>query len=162
MSLKFKKILGIAALAGGLFLQPIIAKAEELHSTNDGGNFGLGFEVGDPGSWGVSGKFWVGRTMAFQPAVKFGNSSVILQLDYLLHNFNMGDQMPIYIGLGGNMLLQNPTAFGGRVPVGVSYIFDKKNFPVDIYLQAVPTLWFFTASLTTFNVYGELGAHIYL
>ena len=27
---------------------------------------------------------------------------------------------------------------------------------------AVPTLWFFTASLTTFNVYGEMGAHIYL
>jgi hypothetical protein len=46
--------------------------------------------------------------------------------------------------------------------VGISYIFDKKNFPVDIYLQAVPTLWFFTASLTIFNVYGEMGAHIYL
>ncbi|HEY5037684.1 MAG TPA: hypothetical protein VIJ93_01275 [bacterium] len=162
MSLKFKKILGILAVAGGIFLSPIFSKADENKPTNSFGNFGLGFEVGDPGSWGVSGKFWVDRTIAFQPAVKFGNTNPVLQLDCLLHNFNMGDQMPIYIGLGANLMLQNPTVFAGRVPLGISYLFDKRDFPVDLYLQAVPTLWFFNASLTTFNVYGELGAHIYL
>jgi hypothetical protein len=32
---------------------------------------------------------------------------------------------------------------------------------VDIYLQAVPTIWFPTGGETIFDVYGELGAHYY-
>jgi hypothetical protein len=70
-------------------------------------------------------------------------------------------EMPLYIGVGGDLLLQTTVQIAGRVPVGISYIFDKKNVPVDIYLQAVPTLWFFSGGLTSFDIYGELGAHYY-
>jgi len=138
------------------------------HPTNDGGNFGLGLEFGEPGNWGVSGKFWVDRENAFQPAVKFtSGSSAVLQLDYLWHNFDIirmkdtSGEMPLYIGIGGNLVLQSQVDVAARLPLGISYIFDKRHVPVDIYLQAVPTLWFFTAGLTQFQVYGELGAHYY-
>ena len=164
----FRKGLLVGLMMAGIFLLPACSRADsdyqsgsDYHPSNDWGHFGLGVEVGDPGSWGVSGKFWLDRANAFQPAVKFGNSNAILQLDYLWHNFGLDSKMPIYIGVGGNLLLQSTIVFAGRIPVGISYIFDKRNFPVDIYLQAVPTLWFFSASLTTFNVYGEMGAHIY-
>jgi len=162
MKTKLKMIVGMVLATTGIFLTTDLSRAEGYQPSNEGGNFGLGFEVGDPGSWGVSGKLWLDRTSAFQPAVKLGNNEAILQLDYLWHNFNLSDQTPFYIGIGGNLLIQNPIVFGGRIPVGISHLFDKRNFPVDIYLQAVPTLWFFTAGLTTFDVYGELGAHIYL
>ena len=70
-------------------------------------------------------------------------------------------EMPLYIGVGGDLLLENILAVAARLPLGMSYIFDKRNVPVDIYLQAVPTLWFFNDGFTTFDIYGELGAHFY-
>jgi hypothetical protein len=69
--------------------------------------------------------------------------------------------MPLYIGVGGNLILLSVVDVAARLPLGISYIFDKKNVPVDIYLQAVPTLWFTSAGTTSFQVYGELGAHYY-
>ncbi len=134
--------------------------------TQDGGNFGLGLELGDPGTWGITGKFWIDQENAFQGAVKLPGGAALLQLDYLWHDFhlihlkNTDGEMPFYIGVGGNLSLQNPTALAARLPVGLSYIFDKKNVPMDIYLQVVPTLWFYSGG-ATFNLYPELGAHYY-
>lgn len=169
MNLDLKKVLSAGLVMAGVLLLPALSRADsDYHPTNDGGNFGLGLEFGQPGSWGVAGKIWVDRVNAFAPALKFNDGGpAILQLDYLWHNFDiirMGDtggEMPLYIGLGGNLLLDSTVEIAGRVPVGVSYIFDKRNVPVDIYLQAVPTLWFFSGGLTTFDLYGELGAHYY-
>ena len=98
--------------------------------------------------------------------VKFDEGgTAILQLDYLWHNFDIiqlrNGEMPLYIGLGGNLVLQNTVEIAARLPVGISYIFDKRNVPIDIYLQAVPTLWFPNGGNSTFDVYGELGAHYY-
>ena len=171
-----RKMLSVGLMMVGSFLLPAGSWADKdkghfgsdgYHPTNDGGSFGLGLEIGDPGNWGITGKLWVDRVNAFQPAVKFNSGgSAILQFDYLWHNFDIirmeGEgSMPLYIGLGGNLLLQSTVAVAGRVPVGISYIFDKRNVPVDIYLQAVPTLWFFSAGLSRLDVYGELGAHFY-
>jgi hypothetical protein len=171
----FKKILFVGSLA--LLLGPMASWANSsgghygdngYHPTNDGGNFGLGLEVGQPGGWGVSGKIWVDRANAFQPCVKFEDGgTAILQLDYLWHNFDivqMSDtagEMPLYIGLGGDVILGPTAEFAGRLPLGVSYIFDKRNLPLDIFLQAVPTLWFFSGGSSSLYVYGELGAHYY-
>lgn len=166
---EFRKGILMGLILAGMFLLPVLAKADsDYHPTNDGGNFGLGLEFGEPGSWGVAGKIWVDRENAFAPALKFDDGgTAILQLDYLWHNFDIihmrdtDGEMPLYIGLGGNLVLQNTVEFAGRIPVGISYIFDKRNVPVDIYLQAVPTLWFPTGGETTFDVYGEVGAHYY-
>ena|ERR1035438_885323 len=169
MSIHLKKIILTGAVMTGLFLAPFASRADSGYSpTNDGGNFGLGLEVGNPGNWGITGKIWVDRVNAFQPALKFDTGgTAILQLDYLWHNFDIiqmrdaDGEMPLYIGLGGNLVLQDTVEIAGRIPLGISYIFDKRHVPVDIYLQAVPTLWFPNGGTTTFDLYGELGAHYY-
>lgn len=166
MKLLKKLLFCFVVAAGALTVQA--NAASDFHPTNDGGNFGLGLEFGQPGNWGISGKIWVDEVNAFAPAVKFDNGgTAILQLDYLWHNFDIihmrdsSGEMPLYIGLGGDLSLQNTVEIGARIPVGISYIFDKRNVPIDIYLQAVPTIWFPNGNQATFNVYGELGAHYY-
>jgi len=177
MSLEFRKMLSVGLMMVGSFLPSPGAWADTggghfgedgYHPTNDGGNFGLGVEFGEPGSWGATGKIWIDRANAFQPAVKFnGGGAVILQLDYLWHNFDLihmrdtDGELPLYIGVGGDLLMENILVIAARMPLGITYIFDKRNVPVDIYLQAVPTLWFFNGGFTSFYAYGELGAHFY-
>jgi hypothetical protein len=166
---KFKKIAVMGLVIAGIGMLPVCAKADgDFHPTNDGGNFGLGLELGDPGAWGIDGKLWIDSVNAFQPAVKFNSpGSAILQLDYLWHNFDIirlqdgNGEMPFYIGVGGDLLMQTPVTIGARLPIGISYIFDKRHVPVDIYFQVVPTLWFYNSG-ATFNFYPELGAHFYL
>jgi len=129
-----------------------------------GGNVGLGLEWGDPGIWGATGKVWVDRSNAFQPAIKLGGGTALLQLDYLWHSYDVihakQGLFPLYFGVGGNLLLQSSSAFAFRVPVGVSYLFDREEVPVDIYIQLAPTLWF-TSNSSAFYLLGELGAHYY-
>ncbi len=162
-----KKVLSVVLLTAGVACLPVCARADsDYHPTNDGGNFGVGVEAADPGGWGITGKIWVDQVNAFQPAVKFDvDGTAILQLDYLWHNFDIirmnEGEMPLYIGLGGDLVLLNSVQFAGRLPIGISYIFDKRHFPVDIYFQVVPTLWFYNAG-TTFDFYPEVGAHLYL
>jgi hypothetical protein len=169
MFLSFKKALTIGLVMAGISFLPVYSQADEdFHPTNDGGNFGLGLELGDPGSWGIDGKLWIDSVNAFQPAVKLNDGgSAILQLDYLWHNFDIvrihdgHGELPFYIGVGGDVALQSPASFAARLPIGVSYIFNKRHVPIDIYFQIVPTLWFYTNNVTL-DWYPELGAHFYL
>jgi hypothetical protein len=151
----------------GMALGPAFAEAQPIYApTQYGGNFGVGLELGDPGSWGISGKVWIDRENAFQGAVKLPSGVAILQLDYLWHDFNLihmknsEGEWPFYIGVGGDLSLDTPVALAARLPIGVSYIFDRKNVPVDIYLQVVPTLWF-SGDGASLHLYPELGAHYY-
>ena len=162
-----KRIGYLGLLTIGLIGLPAFSLAAESYSpTKYGGNFGLGLEFGDPGLWGATGKVWMDRQNAFQGAVKFGYNVATLQLDYLWHDFDLihmrhkSGEIPFYVGVGGNLSLSNPVAVAGRVPVGISYIFDKQDVPVDVYLQGVPSLWFVGGTMTFF-VFGELGAHYY-
>jgi hypothetical protein len=177
MFLNLRKVLLVGLVMVGVCLAPGFSRADSsgghygndgYHPTGDGGRLGLGVEFGDPGTWGVSGKLWVDRVNAFQPAVKFTSGNVaILQFDYLWHNFDIihmdetSGEMPLYIGFGGNLALLSVVDVAGRIPIGMSYIFDKRNVPVDIYLQVVPTLWFFSGGFSRFDCYGELGGHFY-
>lgn len=166
MLAKLRKVLPVGLMMAGLFFVPLCVRADTSFSpTEDGGNFGLGVELGDPGNWGITGKLWLDQENALQPAIKFNaGGPAILQLDYLWHSYfihlNHGG-LPFYIGLGANAILTDTLQFAGRIPVGISYIFDKKNFPVDIYFQLVPTLWI-NSSIVTLDLYPEIGAHIYL
>jgi len=169
MFLDLKKVLAVGLMAVVFGLMTVVSRADSYYRpTNDGGNFGLGLELGDPGSWGVDGKFWIDRVNAFQPAVKFDDGGdAILQLDYLWHNFdiirikNGNGELPFYIGVGGDVVLQSSALFAVRMPLGISYIFNKRHVPIDIYFQVVPTLWFYDSG-ATLDWYPELGAHIYL
>lgn len=162
----FKKWWVVGLMAVGMLGCPVLVKAAAYAPTEYGGNFGLGLEIGNPGDWGISGKVWIDRRNAFQGAVKLPTGDTILQLDYLWHDFDLiqiksdSGEWPFYIGVGGDLTLQHTVALAGRLPIGMSYIFNKKNVPVDIYLQLVPTLWFYDRG-ATLDIYGELGAHYY-
>ncbi len=164
---KAEKLIWVLALAVSAAF-PVLLRAESTYTpTPYGGNFGLGLELGDPYGWGVSAKIWADQRNAFQPAVKAGFDSAILQLDYLWHDFDLihvrakDGEMPFYIGVGGDLTLQSPADLGVRAPVGVSYIFEKKNVPLDIYLQVVPTLWFYGDGGSLLRFYGEFGSRYY-
>jgi hypothetical protein len=152
-----------ALLAVLLMTLTTVAKAGDSPIAG-GGNFGLGLELGDPGAWGASGKIWVDKDNAFQPAVKLGNGNTLLQLDYLLHNYGIihpkNGLLPIYYGVGGDLSLQSTVTVGARGVVGISYMFDQPTVPVDIFVQLAPTLWFYTGA-TQFYVYGEVGSRYY-
>jgi hypothetical protein len=147
-----------------LMMAPCWVHAGDSSPILGGGNFGLGLELGDPGAWGASGKIWVDQNDAFQPAIKLGEGSTLLQLDYLFHNYGVihpkTGLLPIYYGIGGDLSLQSTVTVGARGVVGITYLFDQTNVPVDIFVQLAPTLWFYSAG-TQFDVYGELGSRYY-
>lgn len=113
---------------------------------------GLGVIVGEP--TGISIKKWVGADRAIDGAAAWslsGNNSLQLHADYLVHDFgllkpgNINGRLPVYIGAGGRILLNddshgrnNDTVLGVRVPFGISYLMAKA--PVEIFLEIVPIL----------------------
>jgi tetratricopeptide (TPR) repeat protein len=137
---------------------------EENPAVKGGGPFGLGLEIGDPGSWGVTGKFWLDRQSAFQPSVKIG-AGTVLQLDYLFHDYDVihpkGGLMPIYFGAGGGLGVGGGVAIEARGVVGLTYIFDRSSLPLDIYVQVVPAFWFGGGGISGLQVYGNLGSRYY-
>lgn len=156
----FKKMLFLAALVLGT-MEYAFAAASPIQG---GGPFGLGVEYGYPGTWGVVGNLWVSYKDSFQPAVKFeDDGQAILQLDYLWHNYHVfhvhSGEMPVYIGLGGDLTLTDPAELALRVPIGLSYIFGHGT-PLDIYAQVVPTVWF-DPDNATFHLYGNIGLRFY-
>lgn len=158
----FKNIKSLLLL--GFISLPFVAFAGES-PIKGGGNFGIGLELGDPGSWGAVGKIWIDQENAFQPAVKLGGGNALLQLDYLWHDYDVihpkQGLMPVYFGAGGDLSLQNTVAFGARGVVGISYLFDRENVPVDIYIQVVPEIWFYSGGVSAFHLYGDLGSRYY-
>jgi hypothetical protein len=172
MCLDLKKIMAIGLLTVGSFLSPMCTWADPNSDlVNGGGGFGLGPELGDPGDWGVTGKFWIDREHALKPSLKFDDwgkgGALILQLDYLWNFFTIDREgcvdrsLQLYVGAGGNVLLDSPLIFAARVPFGVSYVFNKCDLPLSVYFQIVPTLWFYSGGNRVI-VYPELGAHFYL
>lgn len=134
-------------------------------SITGGGNFGLGLVVGAPGDWGVTGKYWMDTQDAFQGAVKFAGGGTVLQFQYLWHDYNLihpsQGVFPFYIGGGGDLALGGGSAaIAGCLPIGIDYLFQKKSAPLDIYVEAVPTLWFGTGG-ASLQIYANLGSRFY-
>lgn len=156
--------LAMLVLLLGFVGMPLLAKAGDSPIAG-GGNFGLGLELGDPGTWGAVGKIWVDKQNAFQPAIKLGDGATLLQLDYLWHDYDVihpkQGLMPLYFGAGGDLNLQGSVAVGARGVVGISYMFDKPTVPVDIYVQVVPEIWFYSGGVSTFYLYGDIGSRYY-
>ncbi len=155
---------GFLVLALGLVLGAAgVANADESPVVG-GGNFGIGLDFGQPGTWGATGKVWIDDKNAFQGAIKFDGDTV-LQLDYLWHDFDLikvkHGALPFYIGVGGDIALNSGSAaVAARMPVGVTYLFEREDVPVDIFVEAVPTLWFFSG-VAQFDILGDLGARYY-
>jgi len=125
-----------------------------------GRSLGLGFELGDP--TGFTGKYWVGRTNAFDFGVGFdgyyggpcfnnnnvGNcgSRITLNADYLWQSnlIKSTAQLDWHIGAGGrvniwNANTRNYVSLGGRMPVGLDLMFNNPNF-LELFFEIAPTI----------------------
>jgi hypothetical protein len=125
-------------------------------------DFGLGFMLGEP--TGISFKKWTGNKTAIDGAVAWsfsGQDSLHLHADYLVHSFDLikveKGRLPLYFGLGARLKLGDPTRFGVRIPVGVSYIFEGAS--LDIFFELVPILDL--APDTDFKISGGIGIRYY-
>jgi hypothetical protein len=125
-------------------------------------DFGLGLILGEP--TGISFKKWTGNKIAIDGAVAWsfsGEDSLHLHADYLVHSFNLitveRGRLPLYFGLGARLKLGDPSRFGIRIPVGVSYIFEEAS--LDIFFELVPILDL--APDTDFKIAGGIGIRYY-
>jgi hypothetical protein len=124
--------------------------------------FGLGLEFGD--IFGITGKLFVTSSQALDFGVgdlydgyyiDRQGGGIHLYADYLWHPFVLAKadafELPFYVGIGGRYwsfdyycaggVCNNASVFGIRAPLGIT--FDFNNVPLDVFLQAVPTLDFF-------------------
>ena len=117
---------------------------------------GIGLIVGEP--TGLSVKYWLDEEHAIDGAAAWSfwdEDGFQLHADYLWHNFDLlgsaaaCDTLPVYYGVGARLKFWDDngkhdddghTAFGIRVPVGISYLFD--NAPFDVFAEIVPILDF--------------------
>jgi len=120
--------------------------------------FGLGLELGAP--TGLNGKYFLSADRAIDFGLGglysyYNRSGFHLYADYMFHPISLAStssfELPLYVGLGGRLWsfkddrvdpADDATAIGFRVPVGIS--LDFNNAPVDIFVQLVPVLDFFS------------------
>jgi hypothetical protein len=124
--------------------------------------FGLGIILGEP--TGVIAKYWTGNRTAFDVAGSWsfsGENAFHIHADYLFHSFNIfkveKGKLPVYYGIGARLSLQDKTRFGIRIPVGLSYMFEKT--PLDIFLEIGPVMDLVPD--TEFHVLGFIGIRYY-
>lgn len=107
------------------------------------GNIGLGLIFGEP--TGLSGKLWTGKTTAFDAGAAWSFvSGGYFQVhgDLLFHDFNLfkvdKGRMALYYGFGGRVKMADVTIISVRVPIGISYQFEKTA--IELFLEIVPML----------------------
>jgi hypothetical protein len=120
--------------------------------------FGLGLELGAP--TGLTGKWFFAGDRAIDFGIGdiynyFNRSGLHIYGDFLFHPTSLAStesfELPLYIGVGGRIwdfrdsgpdAPNDAFAFGVRVPIGVSLDFNA--LPLDLFLQFVPVLDFFS------------------
>lgn len=126
--------------------------------------FGMGIILGEP--TGLSAKLWTSGDNAFDLAAAWSfrnyhnnhnDGSILLQADYVWHFFNAisvsKGKLPVYVGIGGRVVLADDPSFGVRIPVGIDYLFA--DAPIDVFLELVPILDL--SPETDFGVGGGIG-----
>jgi hypothetical protein len=129
--------------------------------------FGLGIILGEP--TGLSAKAWTSKDNAFDFAIAWSfnkyhydndyqnDGSVLLQADYVWHFFNAisvsSGKLPLYVGIGGRVVLADDPSFGVRIPFGLNYLFA--DAPIDVFLELVPILDL--SPSTDFGIGGGIG-----
>ncbi len=153
---KNKTTLLVSLFVAGLFL-PLSAQ----HQYNP---FGAGVIVGEP--TGVTAKYWVSDTTAFDAAVGWsfeGRTSLHLHGSYLFHDFDLVEvaqgSLPLYAGIGGRLKARSGKSdrLGVRVPFGAAYHFE--DFPLETFAEIVPILDVVPSSRVSLNA--AIGARFY-
>jgi hypothetical protein len=112
-------------------------------SFGQNGDIGLGIILGEP--TGLSAKMWTGKTTAFDAGAAWSFVSggfFQVHADFLFHNFDLFQvetgKMALYYGFGGRVKLADKTIVSVRVPIGISYQFEKTA--IELFLEVVPML----------------------
>lgn len=162
----------LTKLAGLVLLSLMVASAPDADARpRPGGSmggkrfeankgFGLGLELGAPA--GITGKYFLSNgTNALQFGLGGYNGyyrdyyGYHLYFDYLWHPVSLVSaeafELPLFVGVGGKLwdfedrrdrVYDDGLAFGVRVPIGVA--FDFNEIPIDIFIQLVPSINFFS------------------
>ncbi|HAF95974.1 MAG: hypothetical protein A2X34_02335 [Elusimicrobia bacterium GWC2_51_8] len=106
------------------------------------GDFGAGVILGNP--TGAAAKFWLNDSRALDAGVGF-NTDLALYGDYLWHSWKVLPQpsegrLPVYLGLGAQIMDSAHNNFGLRAVAGIAYWLPRN--PVEIFLELVPVLRF--------------------
>jgi hypothetical protein len=104
---------------------------------------GLGIILGEP--TGISVKAWVGRREAIDVAVAWsfdGEGAIHIHADYLFHNFRLfrvkRGNLVLYYGIGARVKTVDKTQVGVRIPIGLSYLFERD--PIEIFFELGPIM----------------------
>lgn len=158
--LALSMIVGLAAMSNTADARPRPAGGIRGKSFEANKEFGLGLELGSPA--GLSAKYFLSEDNALQFGLGWYNGyyrdffGFHLYMDYLWHPVSLVSasafELPLFVGVGGQFLsfedrrdrdiYDEGFGFGVRVPVGIA--FDFNNVPLDIFLQVVPTLHFYS------------------
>jgi hypothetical protein len=145
----------IIVLLLGIVVLPLTLKAQDS-------GFGLGIILGEP--TGISFKNWVGSRAAFDVAVAWsfeGEGAIHIHADYLFHNFRLFNiekgNLVLYYGIGARVKTVDKTQVGVRIPIGLSYLFERD--PVEIFFELGPIMNF--TPKTTFRMTTGVGVRYY-
>lgn len=123
---------------------------------------GLGLMIGEP--TGISFKLWKRQTAAFDAGAAWSfveNKNFQIHGDFLLHNFGLFQvetgRMALYYGLGARMKFADDLTISLRIPIGLSYEFQRT--PVELFLEVVPMVDLIPA--TQVQMAGALGFRYY-
>lgn len=112
-------------------------------SFGQNGDIGLGIILGEP--TGLSAKLWTGKTRAFDAGAAWSFvSGGFFQVhgDLLFHNFDLfkayTGKWALYYGFGGRVKFADQTIVSVRVPIGISYQFEKTA--IELFFEVVPML----------------------
>lgn len=126
------------------------------------GNTGLGIIFGEPS--GISFKLWTGKTIAIDAGAAWsfvGGGAFQVHGDLLFHNFDLFDvekgKMALYYGFGARLKAEDQTKFSFRVPLGISYEFEKAR--IELFMEVVPMLDL--APKTQGDIAGGVGFRYY-
>jgi hypothetical protein len=127
-----------------------------------GGNFGLGFQLGDPS--GLSGKYWLSSENAVDMLLGFSpyRDWVFAKADYLWHFFNVipvaSGRVPLYIGPGAMTYIHDSrVGIGIELAGGIAYMFP--SIPIDVFLNV--GIGAFIVPATDGSVNAGIGARFY-
>ncbi len=144
---------GLVILFMGLVL---IAAAPKAQASS----LGIGVIFSEP-PVGLSLKFWPGGGLAFDAAFAWSEEHFRFHGDVLFHTrFHLQPdvgRLAFYYGLGVRYQ-EKGDQFGLRVPLGLSYMFNRPAF--EVFLEFVPTLDL-TPDTEFFAKFG-VGLRIYL
>ena len=147
-----KKLLGVLTLA----LVWLCARGDEPASQNTAHRFGAGVLFGEP--TGLSLKYFFTDVVAIDGALGWSFESETdfhLHSDILWHMNGLVEspegQLALYFGAGARVKFREheDDRFGIRVPVGVSYMFER--VPVDVFAEVAPILDLAPSTRGAFN-----------